>query len=296
MRGVAAAPEGLAGPEWVELVDPSADAELTQALKAWREELAQADDGLGASPAPVSRLAALRAELRQRGLDGFIVPRADEHQGEYVPPAPQRLAWLTGFTGSAGLAIVLADRAAMFVDGRYTLQVRAQVDTDAFEIRHLIPRSRPTTGSPRTCRRAASSATIPGCTTVDGSSGFAGACQRAGGELRAGRCQSGRRGVARPAAGAARRRSLPHPDEFAGESAAAKRARIAGTVKAEGRRRGGDHRARIRSPGCSTSAAATCRARRFRWASRCCTATAASTCSSTAARCRDRTLGLSATR
>ena len=54
MRGVAAAPEGLAGPEWVELVDPSADPELTRALKAWREELARADDGLGASPAPVS--------------------------------------------------------------------------------------------------------------------------------------------------------------------------------------------------------------------------------------------------
>src|SRR6266542_1519141 len=112
MRGVAAAPEGLAGPEWVELVDPSADPELTRALKAWREELARADDGLGASPAPVSRLAALRAELGQRGLDGFVVPRADEHQGEYVPRRSQRLAWLTGFRGSAGLAIVLVDRAA----------------------------------------------------------------------------------------------------------------------------------------------------------------------------------------
>ena len=63
-------------------------------------------------------------------LDGFIVPRADEHQGEYVPPCGQRLAWLTGFTGSAGLAIVLRDRAAMFVDGRYTLQAAAQVDTE----------------------------------------------------------------------------------------------------------------------------------------------------------------------
>ena len=61
-------------------------------------------------------------ELAARGLDGFIVPRADEHQGEYVPPRGQRLAWLTGFTGSAGLAIVLRDRAALFVDGRYTLQ------------------------------------------------------------------------------------------------------------------------------------------------------------------------------
>src|SRR3990170_1378530 len=101
MRGVAAAPEGLAGPEWVELVDPSADAELTRALKAWRAELAGGDDGLGASPAPVSRLAGLRTELRHRGLRGFVVPRADEHQGEYVPRRSQRLAWLTGFRGSA---------------------------------------------------------------------------------------------------------------------------------------------------------------------------------------------------
>src|SRR5437764_3956258 len=78
------------------------------------------------------RLAALRAELARRGLDGFIVPRADEHQGEYVPRRSQRLGWLTGFSGSAGMAIVLADRAAIFVDGRYTLAVRDQVDVDAF--------------------------------------------------------------------------------------------------------------------------------------------------------------------
>ena len=75
----------------------------------------------------------LRAELARRGLDGFIVPRSDEHQNEYVPPCAERLAWLTGFTGSAGLAIVLKDKAAVFVDGRYTLQVRDQVDTKVFE-------------------------------------------------------------------------------------------------------------------------------------------------------------------
>ena len=125
MRGVAAAPEGLAGPEWVELIDPQADAELTKALTAWRAELASADDGLDAAPAPASRLAALRAELKRRDLAGFVVPRADEHQGEYVPRRSQRLAWLTGFSGSAGLAIVLADRAAIFIDGRYTLAVRS---------------------------------------------------------------------------------------------------------------------------------------------------------------------------
>ncbi len=75
------------------------------------------------------RIAALRRELAARKLDGFIVPRSDEHQSEYVPPGAERLAWLTGFTGSAGLAIVLRDKAAIFVDGRYTLQVKDQVDT-----------------------------------------------------------------------------------------------------------------------------------------------------------------------
>ena len=84
------------------------------------------------------RLAALRAELKRRGLDGFLIPRADEHQGEYVPKRAERLAWLTGFTGSAGLAVVLIDKAAVFVDGRYTLQVRAQTDTKLFQTLDLL--------------------------------------------------------------------------------------------------------------------------------------------------------------
>jgi Xaa-Pro aminopeptidase len=84
------------------------------------------------------RLAALRAELAKRSLDGFIVPRADEHQGEYVPRRAERLAWLTAFTGSAGAAVVMTDKAAIFVDGRYTLQVRQQTDTKLFDPRDLI--------------------------------------------------------------------------------------------------------------------------------------------------------------
>jgi Xaa-Pro aminopeptidase len=79
-----------------------------------------------------ARVAQLRAELERRGLEGFVVPRADEHQNEYVAKSEERLAWLTGFTGSAGLAIVLKTRAAIFVDGRYTLQVREQVDGAVF--------------------------------------------------------------------------------------------------------------------------------------------------------------------
>ncbi len=84
------------------------------------------------------RLAALRTELQRRGLDGFVVPRADEHQNEYVPPGAERLAWLTGFTGSAGAAVVLADKAALFVDGRYTIQAREQVDGKLFAICDLV--------------------------------------------------------------------------------------------------------------------------------------------------------------
>ncbi|MDJ0826907.1 MAG: aminopeptidase P family protein [Rhodobacter sp.] len=76
------------------------------------------------------RLAALRAELASEGLDGFLVPRADAHQGEYVAPRDERLAWLTGFTGSAGFAAILNDVAGVFVDGRYRVQVKAQVAAD----------------------------------------------------------------------------------------------------------------------------------------------------------------------
>lgn len=75
-----------------------------------------------------ARLAELREELKRRGIDGFVVPICDEHMSEYIGAYAQRLEWLTGFGGSAGTAVVLADRAAIFVDGRYTIQVRDQVD------------------------------------------------------------------------------------------------------------------------------------------------------------------------
>ncbi len=97
----------------------------------------QSDVQPGTTEATGARLAALRQELVRRGVDGFLVPRGDEHQGEYVPPAAERLAWLTGFQGSAGMACVLASEAAIFVDGRYTLQVRNEVDEALFTPRHL---------------------------------------------------------------------------------------------------------------------------------------------------------------
>ncbi|MFL6747618.1 MAG: aminopeptidase P family N-terminal domain-containing protein, partial [Sphingomicrobium sp.] len=73
------------------------------------------------------RLAALRQQLKEDRLDGFVVPLTDEHMSEYVGSYAQRLAWLTGFQGSAGTAAVLPEDAAIFVDGRYTIQVRQQV-------------------------------------------------------------------------------------------------------------------------------------------------------------------------
>lgn len=85
-----------------------------------------------------ARVEALRRILVARGLSGFVVPRSDEHQNEYVAKSAERLAWLTGFSGSAGTAVVLADRAAIFVDGRYTIQVREQVDSGVFDPQSLI--------------------------------------------------------------------------------------------------------------------------------------------------------------
>src|SRR5262245_24547288 len=85
-----------------------------------------------------ARVAELRAEVKRRGLDGFVVPRADRQQNEYLPASEERLAWLTGFTGSAGTAVILNDRAALFVDGRYTVQANTQVDSKVFSIEHLV--------------------------------------------------------------------------------------------------------------------------------------------------------------
>ena len=91
----------------------------------------------------LTRLSALRAELLRQKIDGFIVPRSDEHLGEYVPASAERLAWLTGFTGSAGLAVVLGDHAAVFTDGRYVLQLAAQTDPALWQRRHITEEPAP---------------------------------------------------------------------------------------------------------------------------------------------------------
>src|SRR5947199_5590482 len=85
-----------------------------------------------------ARLSALREELGLRKLTGFVIPRADQQQNEYVAPSEERLAWLTGFTGSAGMAAVLTKAAAIFVDGRYTLQAAKQVDGKAWSVEPLV--------------------------------------------------------------------------------------------------------------------------------------------------------------
>ncbi len=85
-----------------------------------------------------SRVNAIREWLAQHNIDALLVPHEDEYLGEYVPAHNERLHWLTGFTGSAGAAVITKDKAAIFVDGRYTVQVTKQVPADLFEYRHLI--------------------------------------------------------------------------------------------------------------------------------------------------------------
>ncbi|HEX9466022.1 MAG TPA: aminopeptidase P family protein [Alphaproteobacteria bacterium] len=138
IAGVLATPESAVEPDaWLALVAIDPSPALAAQLNALKAEIAAAcDDGLHAPWTP-ARLEAFRAELARRQLAGFVLARGDEHQGEYVAPRAERLAWLTGFTGSAGLAVILAARAAVLTDGRYTLQVRTQVDIGLFETRHI---------------------------------------------------------------------------------------------------------------------------------------------------------------
>ena len=123
---------------WMSLVTPRLDDKLRTQLDALRNEMAAAGTVDFSICPDRQRLLQLRQQLADMGLHGFLIPRTDEHQGEFVAPRAERLRWLTGFSGSAGLAIVLADTAAIFVDGRYTLQVRQQADETVFSPHHLI--------------------------------------------------------------------------------------------------------------------------------------------------------------
>ena len=236
VAGVLAAPPEI-GTSWHALVanpTPPALAEALEQLKAYlaldyRDGLASEDFKRLPRGA---RVALLREELAAQKLDGFIVPRSDEHQGEYVPPAGQRLAWLTGFTGSAGLAIVLADRAALFVDGRYTLQAGQQVDTGLFEIRHLVEEP---------AGKWLASALKPGMVvgydpwlhTPHEIERLRAGAERAGASLSAvAENPLDKVWAGRPAAPLAP--VSPHPDAFAGESAEAKRSRLGRALAEDG--------------------------------------------------------------
>ena len=123
---------------WLTLITPYPDRTLQEQLKALKAQIQEnLLTNLEVSPCG-QRLAALRSKMKRAKLDGFMIPRTDEHQGEFVAPRAERLRWLTGFSGSAGLAISLADQAAIFVDGRYTLQVLQQTNIDNFTPHHLV--------------------------------------------------------------------------------------------------------------------------------------------------------------
>ncbi|MDR7038658.1 Xaa-Pro aminopeptidase [Methylobacterium sp. BE186] len=170
------------------------------------------------------RIAALRAAMREARVDGFVVPRADEHQSEYVPAHAERLAWLTGFTGSAGTAVVLADAAALFVDGRYTLQAPEQVDTGVIT---PVPLAEKTAEAwlAETLKQGAILGYDPWLHTPDGVARLERAVAQAGASLRPvaeNLVDAVWAGRPRPPAGAV----VLQPEALAGEGASDKLARI----------------------------------------------------------------------
>ena len=177
----------------------------------------------------VPRVRRLRDWMAECGLDAVLVPRADRHQGEYVAPCDERLAWITGFTGSAGFAVIARDRAAVFTDGRYTLQVRSQTDADTFEtvdwpatkladwLRNAFPDGARVGFDPwlHTVREMAALDDLDGIALVPEGNGIDAIW------------------ADRPAP--PRGRAEPYPAEFAGRDHAAKRAEVADALDGEAR-------------------------------------------------------------
>ncbi len=130
-----------------------------------------------------SRLAALRTSIRSLGLNGFIVPKADAFQNEAVPPHWDRLAWLTGFTGSAGSAVILEDKAALIVDSRYTLQAKAQVDASLYAV-ELFPKTKVSSYLAANAPRGATIGYDPTLPTMKGFKALEEETKQAGLELR----------------------------------------------------------------------------------------------------------------
>jgi Xaa-Pro aminopeptidase len=179
------------------------------------------DPSFGARHLPL-----LRARMAEQGLDGFLIPHEDEHQNEYLPDANERLAWATGFTGSAGAAVVFKDRASMFTDGRYTVQVKAQTDPALLERRDL--------GEVAAYLETAPKGSVigydPRLHSPDALVPLRRAAAKAGAELRPVEVNplDLAWGDARPAQPSAP--VVPHADQYSGETHASKRARIGRTV------------------------------------------------------------------
>ncbi|MDA0231070.1 MAG: M24 family metallopeptidase [Proteobacteria bacterium] len=232
LAGIAAAPRPLDDGEWLRLVVPAAEGPLRAQLVALRETLAAMDDGIGQSGASPARLADLRAAFRRQGLDGFVVPLADEHQGEYVARRSRRLAWLTGFTGSAGLALLLVEKAALFTDGRYTLQIENQTDGALYE-RHHITESPPYNWIEANLSAGMKMGFDPWLHSADQRRRLSEACARAGAELKP--CDSNpldevwHAQPPRPVGAI-----VPQDIQFSGRESAEKRREIAGQVKQAG--------------------------------------------------------------
>jgi len=178
------------------------------------------------------RLDALRREMARAGLQAFLIPRADAYQGEYVAPCDERLAWLTGFTGSAGFCAVLQDRAGVFIDGRYTVQVRTQVD-----VAHFTPVAWPATQLGPWLAENMSGGAVgydAWLHTVKDISALKDALDPKGIVLQATENLIDRLWLDRPAPPDAP--FFAYPEEMAGETAAAKRARLAKSLAEAGHR------------------------------------------------------------
>jgi Xaa-Pro aminopeptidase len=229
LRGIAAAPEPFPPDSWLDLVACDVPPALAELLRGRLAQLrARQDD-----ETPLAgRLERLRQRLATLGLDGLVLQRTDEFGSEHLPAAAERVAWLTGFTGSAGQVVVLRDRAAVFVDGRYTAQLAQEVDPERFEACHLVERP-PTQWLEQHLPRCAALGYDPMLTTT-------------GERARLEKVVKGRDGRlvrvagnpvddlwrARPPApiGAIR----PHDERYAGEPSAAKRRRMAAAASAKG--------------------------------------------------------------
>lgn len=232
LPGIGAAPAGERPDAWIDLVAENPSPALVAQLQAFRRDR-ESREALTQTPPIAARLALLRASLARRGLDGFIIGRADDHQGEYVPKNAERLHYVSGFTGSAGMAVVLATKAAIFVDGRYTIQVKDQVDPALYIYRHLVTEP----ADAYIAAEATKGQKIgfdPKLFTPDQAQRFRAAASRVGAELVAvdsnpvDEIWAGR--PADPISAV-----LPHDLKFAGQGTAEKRRALAARLKAEGK-------------------------------------------------------------